>query len=143
VGNHCELQIDIVPPNSVVLKSQNIEAECTLDCNGAGTCVRDGDNQYCKCDLGHTGLNCEETFNSCNSLDEKGSLGCFNGADCVLGFLDEFGNEQYHCDCNTTDHHNTIHYYGRFCQFEEAERCSHDGSSFCVNEGICKNTSDV
>jgi hypothetical protein len=117
-----------------------------MDCNGFGTCefnnhdsIATIDNQYCECDPGHTGVHCEDLFSSCNTPNKAGTITpCSNGAQCVFGLSDNFGNEQYHCDCSTAKHQDKKIFSGHYCQLEKAERCTHDGSVFCVNGGICK-----
>jgi hypothetical protein len=148
---------------SMTMVSSTLE-ECSLDCNGVGTCMigsadfsdstpvlngqkafipffntMDVQNQHCKCDPGYTGVNCGHTVQSCNSPDEIGfTFRCFHGANCNVGLTDQYGNAQYYCDCTTANHPEDKRYAGRYCQFEEAERCDMDGSIFCVNGGTCK-----
>jgi hypothetical protein len=160
----CDCRTSDDEENIFMGKYCETKVPCNLDCNGAGTCMignadfsdstpvikgeqmavpflheTNVDNQYCQCKPGYTGIDCSHTVESCNSSNAEGSLfKCFHDAECVVGLPDQLGNEQYHCDCTTTKHHQSKKYAGPFCQYEEAERCTADGSVFCVNGGTCK-----
>jgi Notch-like protein len=168
--------------SSTVVAGQDGGVEnCPLDCKNGSTC-QEGDasfeghptdadgkpfhkdvvdirNYHCACPEGFTGVTCAIPFESC--ADERDNHVCYHGGTCILGFLDDDGNNQYHCDCSSATEANVDSpsdnktYVGNYCEYEQETTCGKDddqpqqnpsaqegASSFCVNEGVCKNNDD-
>ena len=70
-----------------------------------------------------------------------------NGGQCIEG-MDQFGNDQFICDCNPTFDENTMTMYvGPTCDIlvETSNYCDQanpDRNHFCVNDGVCRNGED-
>jgi hypothetical protein len=93
------------------------------------------DDYHCDCPEGFTGVDCAIAFESC--ADVNTAHVCYGGGTCIPGQQDEFGNEQYHCDCS-----NAIveekKFVGKYCEYKEENVCDHKEPTFCVNDGVCK-----
>lgn len=138
VGPHCEYKAGEAP-------------NCDLDCN-SGTC-RVGkveysrersvfvptvdDHQYCICQQGSYGPQCEFKGEKC------GVEHCYNGGSCVER-LEPNGSIASFCDCSTAVTER-VSYGGEFCEAESSAFCTrlpdHNGQQFCVNGGACKGES--
>ena len=84
LGENCEIQ----------------QSLCDLDefpCNGHGTCISESADYTCDCDMGYTGLRCEEEIDFCSSSPCLNGGSCTNGADNAI------------CECSTN-------YKGDFCE---------------------------
>ena len=138
-GPHCEFDVGAVP-------------ECTLKCHNGGACrlgikkdmLKNGqvdlsywkahaDYQYCECNDGFFGLQCEVQSSKC------GSHHCFHGGECIS--VTENGVRQHYCDCTKAASDQGISYAGQFCQYESKNTCDSqlttNGQLFCVNDGVC------
>jgi len=73
-----------------------------------------------------------------------------HGGECLEGVTDQYGNEQFFCDCSSamevTEEDfkvNVTQYVGRFCEQPVApsDRCP-DDTFFCLNGGTCRTEGD-
>ena len=106
--------------------------DCTLDCNGFGTCEHganpfsdNGANgildlehngnekyMYCRCDEFHAGTNCEFEYSRCEPDEPNGRRKfCFHGSTCVKI------NQETVCQCE--DAAGQKGRFGEFCMSEQ------------------------
>eukprot|EP00521_Asterionellopsis_glacialis_P008228 CAMPEP_0195280952 /NCGR_PEP_ID=MMETSP0707-20130614/457_1 /TAXON_ID=33640 /ORGANISM="Asterionellopsis glacialis, Strain CCMP134" /LENGTH=607 /DNA_ID=CAMNT_0040339783 /DNA_START=74 /DNA_END=1897 /DNA_ORIENTATION=- len=90
---------------------------------------------HCNCTEGRTGLKCKRQYESCHNNDD---MKCYNGGACLLGGVDQFGNDQYYCDCKNAKDEKGNLYYGQYCENKVLEVCDGSQDVFCVNGGTCK-----
>lgn len=109
-------------------------------CKNGGICILGGSvlaseevtvgDFHCACQPGWTGPTCSDPFDSC-SVD----MPCKNNGNCLLGLRDNYGNEQYFCDCNHALDSDGNKVVGKWCEHQAVTYCDGQGG-FCVN-GEC------
>jgi hypothetical protein len=65
---------------------------------------------HCDCPIGWTGLFCDIKYDSCTS-NNQARHECYNGAECMIGLEDQYGNEQLFCNCDKVNG-----YVGKYCE---------------------------
>lgn len=94
-----------------------------------------GHYYHCACEEGFTGLTCSIVYESC--ADSSSFHTCYHGGSCVVGDVDDFGNQQYTCDCSTGTRGDR-YFTGKYCQEEHIQTCDYSQGIFCNNGGVCK-----
>lgn len=135
--------------------ASEVASECSLPCQNGGTCVSgeatfqaptnsDGtafdfletksvNGNHCACPTGWTGVLCSVPFDTCDNTNHP----CYNGGVCRRGVLDDYGNEQFYCDCGNAVGSDGTKYVGQYCEHPVKTYCGDDQSQFCLNGGKC------
>lgn len=137
------------------------DTDCSLRCMNGSKCVAGGaffddhpkeddgsdlpfhndnlsqDNFHCGCAGGFTGLTCGVIFENCADASELHN--CYHGAPCIFTAHDDFGNQQYECDCSAVSDGDN-YYTGKYCQNEHSAEviCDPSQGILCKNGGGCK-----
>lgn len=144
------------------------ESTCVLPCRNKGVCASHGRSrglsnvttpprflqgrQYCKCKKGYIGPLCEIALVMCEHKDQQ----CANGGLCQRE-IDGFNEPYYHCECQKSKSDLTFEYSDKLCEHASTVFCKEDGkqnsnsrqsamgksaggNSFCVNGGVCQQT---
>jgi hypothetical protein len=118
--------------SSFALGRNTVAAAATAcgSCENGGTCRPNSPN--CACPIGWTGATCDQPYESCFNIDQTSK--CLNGGKCLNGELDDFGNVQNYCACDST-------HTGKYCQhtvLPMEEGCTvANQAKFCFNGGAC------
>lgn len=140
-GPHCEFDKGAVP-------------ECTRTCQNGGKCKlgipgdtvvgqddllfnfwkNHSDYQFCECEPGTFGTDCEIKGDKC------GDHHCFHGGTCIKR-RNAGGGVSNFCDCTTGERDGKA-FAGQYCQYSSSHFCDKgdtpNGQQFCVNGGSCK-----
>ena len=116
------------------------QTPCTLQCPAdiGSTCVVDPAplGTHCKCPGFFTGLKCEVRYEACGD----GEHICYHGGTCESGLVDEFGNNQYYCNCDAAVDVTGTKHVGKYCEHPivSATACTtQNQNEFCFNGGVC------